>query len=68
MSRLDDFLNKNKEEVPDMSAFEKLDKRYPCQHCNRASVEAYFDERAYVIHWVCPNNHLSSVRIDGKNV
>jgi hypothetical protein len=67
MSRLEDFLNKDKENIINLDLLTKSDSKYQCVTCDLYSQDSYFDEREMIIYWYCENQHLSKVNLVGES-
>ena len=63
MSRLENFLGKDKEGRPDLDRLQKVDKKYQCQQCEKYCDAAYFDEKSYMMYWYCDEDHESKVSL-----
>ena len=60
MSRLEDFLNKNKIDITKLIS---LGNKYQCQTCDEYTHNSYLDESQYLIIWYCSQQHESKVTI-----
>lgn len=67
MSRLEDYLGKNKNDQPNFDHLEKTDKSYQCTECDEYSSGSYFDPLGMIIYWYCKNEHLSKVSLVGES-
>ena len=67
MSRLEDFLGKNKKESFNKELLSKSDSKYQCQECELWSEESFFDRITYTLYWECPNNHQSKVELNVRS-
>jgi hypothetical protein len=58
MSRLEDFLKKDKINVDKLKP---LNNKYQCQTCDEFTTDSYLDESQYLIIWYCSQKHESKV-------
>ncbi|NBR25647.1 MAG: hypothetical protein EBU08_18075 [Micrococcales bacterium] len=65
MSRLEDFLGNNDDQI-NIEMFEKVNRSYQCVECEFYSKNSYFDPEGMIIYWYCDNGHLSKVSLVGK--
>jgi len=67
MSRLEDFLEKNKKETFSKESLKKSNSKYQCQECKLWSEESFFDIITYTLYWECPDKHQSKVELNVRS-